>query len=690
MKEQKLVSGTACSAGDLYQPEYPLIFQHENLLEEIEQAKSIEQQKLVNKLNHLNFSGGHVFTIFHHEKTGENILLTAVPQPCVKDDAVFRLDLPDDDSLDLSKHSLSYLLIEDGLNAILTKVADSKINGRMLRISLPQQSYVIKKRVGKRYPCRGIKCRATQENGHTVTGELLDFTPRAFAARFNNNGASFAENKSVVINIEDNGSCLFSGACNCISDGVAAADGRVVFAPLNSHVPLYPKRKLRNPRQTILPSLAISFEHPLFKARVLRDICEISTSGFSVLEDSDEEVFLPGMSIPSISIVFAGILKMNCSAQVIYRQENVENNTVQCGLAISDMDLPSYSYLNHILGFHLDHNASVSTQVDMDALWEFFFDTGFIYAEKYQHLESYRESFKETYRKLYQDNPGIARHFICEKNGRIYGHMSMVHAYNPSWVIHHFAARPMGSKITGLMILRQITHYVNGFYHFPSSAMDYVMAYYRPENNIMSRIFGGFASYLNNPKGSSLDLFSYIHYKKESLTANLPANWSLRECLPSDFLKLVGFYEKHSGGLLLDALGLNSSMELLRESFVKAGFKRECKTFCLCNEERTLAFFIINQTDLGLNLSDLINCIKIIITDEEKLAPEMLFAAVRRLSAFYKEEIVPLLIYPDNYLSEHGTNVKKHYQLWILKNDPYLDNYTEYMSNKFRMKYKAQ
>ncbi|HOW57755.1 MAG TPA: hypothetical protein PKZ12_07115, partial [Smithellaceae bacterium] len=503
MKEQKITYGTSDSAVGLYQSQRHLPFQHESLLNDCEQARSIEQQKLVNKLNHLNFCGGHVFIIFHDGISGKYILLKAFPQPCLKDEAHFLLDLPGDASLDLSKPSLCYLMIDDGLNAILTKVADSTISGQTLGIILPQQSYLTRKRACKRHPCRDITCRAMKGNGEaeTATGELLDFTPRAFAARFDqDNGISFAENNTVAIEITDNGYRLFSGLCNCIRNGLASSGGRVVFAPLNSHAPLYPKRELRNPRQNIVPSLSVSFEHPLFKTMVRRDIFEISTSGFSLVDDAEEEVLIPGLSIPKLSIIFAGLLKMNCSAQVIYRQENRENNAVQCGLGISDMDLPSYSYLNHVLGFHLDHNARVSTHVDMDALWEFFFDTGFIYAEKYQHLESYRESFKETYRKLYQDNSDIARHFICEKNGRIHGHIAMIHAYNPSWVIHHFAARSMGSKITGLMILRQITHYVNGFYHFPSAAMNYVMAYYRPENNIMSKIFSGFASYLNNQK----------------------------------------------------------------------------------------------------------------------------------------------------------------------------------------------
>ncbi len=59
-------------------------------------------------------------------------------------------------------------------------------------------------------------------------------------------------------------------------------------------------------------------------------------------------------------------------------------------VAILDMDIHSYSRINHILGINADPNISVSTEVDMDALWEFFFQTGFIYPEKYGFCQAHR------------------------------------------------------------------------------------------------------------------------------------------------------------------------------------------------------------------------------------------------------------------------------------------------------------
>jgi hypothetical protein len=666
----------------------PWIFQHQELLTSTTTERPWDQKKLVNKINHLNFIDGYVSLLLDHKSTSEYILLKAYPQPCIKDELVCRLDLQDD-IIDLTEYSFNYLMIDDGLTAILAPIQLLNMENNTLKLNLPDESRVIRTRKTRRHYCQDIACEVIQD-AFNAQGTLIDFTPSALGIKLsvNENINKFDENNSFEINLTQNGVKLYSGPCCLMRNRINSPDDKIVFTPLNTHMERFPKRKMRNPRQHITPSFAIRFKHPFFQKNTERDILEISTAGFSIIDNIEEEALLPGMIIPNISIIYTGIIKMDCSAQVLYRREDQENKSVQCGVAILDMDVKAYSYLNHILGAHLDSNARVSTNVDMEALWEFFFDTGFIYGEKYEHLHSYRQNFKETYQKLYQDNPDIARHFVYEKNGNIYGHIAMVHAYNPSWLIHHFSARPLESRIPGIIILRQITNYINGFYRFSSGNMNFVMTYYRPENRVVDKIFGGFARHLNNPKGSSLDLFSYMLFQKTSPNKNLPSGCILHECTSEDFKILKDFYDTYSGGLMLDAFGLDSQMQPLIKAFTNAGFKRNCKTFCLCINGKHVAFFIVNQSNLGLNLSDLINGIKIIIIRDEGLKADILLSAVNKLSILYQENHIPLLVYPANYLSGQEIRTEKNYQLWILNNNPYSDQYTEYMDNNFRMKYK--
>jgi hypothetical protein len=70
-----------------------------------------------------------------------------------------------------------------------------------------------------------------------------------------------------------------------------------------------------------------------------------------------------------MTIVYAAIVKMHCSAQVVYREKDRENKMVKCGLAIADMDIQSFTQINHILGVYNDNNAHISGEIDMDSLW---------------------------------------------------------------------------------------------------------------------------------------------------------------------------------------------------------------------------------------------------------------------------------------------------------------------------------
>lgn len=663
------------------------LFLNKEILTTTGSEKHLPRQKLINKLNYLNFTDGVIAVIFRHRQGNHDILIQAHPQPCVGADLTCHLVFSDTDS-DLADYQPLFLMIDDGLGNLIAPIQSSSLHKQTLTVTLPEECLIKTQRSAKRHLCRDIACDILLDDVKH-SGALIDFTPGALGIRLTDhqNEPPLNHPETAHIHLSQNNLKLFSGSCRLIRSSLNAQDRKVVYQPIENGIHLFPQRQTRNPRRQIAPSFSISFQHPLSSERVLRDIFDVSTSGFSIREPFAEQTLMVGMIIPELFIHYAGVVNMKCSAQVVYRRENQENNMVQSGLAITDIDVLSFSRLNHLVGAHLDAGAHVSTTVDMDALWEFFFDTGFIYGEKYQHLYPYRDSFKETYRKLYQDNPDIARHFTYEKNGKIYGHIAMVHAYNPSWVIHHFSAKPLESKVPGMLILRQIMHFINGCHRFHSFGMNYVMTYYRPDNQLVDRIFGGFTRELNNPEGSSLDLFSYLHFDRSSPGQPLPEGFTLRQCVTDDLKVFKAFYEQKSGGLLFNAFRPDLPMEALEDKFLQSGFKRNYRTYCLCREDKHLAFFMVNQSDLGLNLSDLLNGIKIFVVDENTVKWPMIHFVLQTLGHVYTTDHIPILVYPADYLAKQGIDVKKQYQLWIMTGDPYSELYTDYMRRKFRIKY---
>jgi hypothetical protein len=295
---------------------------------------------------------------------------------------------------------------------------------------------------------------------------------------------------------------------------------------------------------------------------------------------------------------------------------------------------------------------------------------------------------KETYRRLYRDNPEIITQITYQRNGRIYGHASMLRSYKRTWMVHHLAARPLNNKRTGLQVLKQIMHYFNGLYRLPAVEMDYMMFYFRPENSFPDHFFGGFARHFNNPRACSLDLFSYLNYPTSGVRQPLPVAWSLEPFISSDIGELDRFYQNASGGLLLDVLRLGKEQEdaeSLSHLYARNGFKRSYQSFSLKEKDMLKAVLIVDQSDPGLSLSDFLNGIKIIVNDEAGLPWEALSAAISQLVGLFTIDKIPILVYPSSYLEAKDVPFEKLYNLWIIDGH-YAREYSEYMMENVKLR----
>ncbi|MGA2330163.1 MAG: PilZ domain-containing protein [Syntrophales bacterium] len=675
-------------------PEEPFLplwfFQHDDLINAIDAGSRIKKENLINTLNRIHFMGDSICVLLRHPKYDEAILVKAILENIEGDEFACSWD-KSHMSFGLENFQFSYLIVMDQQSIILIPAKLLGIDSVGFKVLLPDESYLISKRVTNRFPCRDVTAELTQ-SGFLARGSLIDFSPQSFRIKVSPEMPSsyheFNPDATVTIRLTSDGKMLFSGNCSCLRQTHEIHDWEIVLAPPSEQIKRFQTRTIRHPRRRIFPPPMAVFEHPFFKRKVQREITDISITGFSVYDDVKDGILLPGMIMHGLSIIYAGELKMRCTAQVLYRGKQNEKG-ILCGIAILDMDVHSYSRLNRIITLNMDHHSCISTEVDMDALWEFFFDTGFIYPKKYKLLQDHREDFKKTYRKLYQENPEIAMHFTYEENGRIYGHMSMLRAYERAWMIHHHAARPMHNKLPGFQILKHMILFLYGMYHLPSANMDYVMCFFRPENKFPDRVFGGFARDLNNPRICSLDLFSYVTFPVEMPQSQLPPDWSLHESTYSELWQLEQFLKHSSGGLLFDVLNLGKkdpADDSLEKVSQRLGFIRKWAVYSLVNSGCLKTVLIVNQSDVGVNLSELLNGITVLVIDTESLPREVLYVAVAQLTGVYHLDSIPLLIYPSDYSDVMKIPSEKKYQLWITYMR-HSNKFLEYVQRHFRMRY---
>ncbi|MCK9276412.1 MAG: hypothetical protein M0P57_15140, partial [Syntrophales bacterium] len=659
----------------------------------IETSSKVQQDKIINTLNYINFIGGRIYAYFKHPVYEEGIIIAARPEPCSGEFMTCRLLEKDSRELKLAHFSFEHLVIIREGSALIVPAQVKELNDDTLTLKLPDYGYAAEHRKITRHECINTRADVIQR-GFFASGALVDFSPVSFRIRINPATRLhinwYNSEDHATVNLICGNRILFSGSCRCIRQIYDSCNHEMVLCPTEETINRFRKHSVRNPRHKVEPKATAVFVHPFFQKRITREIGDISNSGFSVFEDLQDSVLAVGMIVPDLEINYAGAFAIQCTAQVIYRQE-VEDNAVRCGLAILDMGIRDFSILNQFLNYSHNEGSYVSCTVDMGALWEFFFDTGFIYPQKYQHLASHIQDFKEVYRKLYQNHPEIARHFTYEKNGKIQAHLSMVRAFERTWLMQHHAARHNESKLAGFHVLKQTVLFLTGISRLPSGHMDYVTCFYRPENKFPDRLFGGFARDAENPHISSLDLFAYTSIPEDIEPVDFNEDWTLREISPIEIWELERFYTHRSGGLLLKIIDIGrknvKGNQPLEEVFKEAGFLRTWKTYSLLYKGYLHAVFIVNQSSFGINLSHLLNSIMIIVMDESVLSGNIVLNAAKMLASTFHLDKMPMLIYPSDYASRQLIDCEKLYYMWILDMKRHAYDFMEHTQKKFRMRY---
>ena len=179
----------------------------------------------------------------------------------------------------------------------------------------------------------------------------------------------------------------------------------------------------------------------LIKKLIKLNVCDLSTSGFSVEEEGESSTLLPGMIIPDLQIELANTATLVCKAQVIY-QNKMDDPVVKSGFTILNMSNEDYNKLTNLVNKSMNSNLEIGGSIDLESLWQFFFQAGFIYPQKYHYIQQNKEDLKTIYKKIYQSPTEIERHVTYQERGTILGHISMLHVYETTWMLHHFAATP--------------------------------------------------------------------------------------------------------------------------------------------------------------------------------------------------------------------------------------------------------
>ncbi len=649
-------------------------------------SKRVSRTRLKNYLNRINFRNGVITLHFRHSKYKHSVSLPAKPQIC--NDSYLRCLWSEyaDAEKKLKHFSFINFSFTDGIKHfhVHAKLIELTENG--VYLELPDYCFERKYRVIKRHKCNGVSAQISQD-GKFTRGNLTSFSAQYFGIKLQESGNSFANefDKTVPANVilYTETDHIYSGSCDIIRHSKTPNDNYLVFKPVKDNIQLFKPKEIRSERLQLNPLPNIIFQHPLTGKKISLGLIDISGSGFAVGEDEDNALLMPGMILPELEIEFIHGFSVKCRAQVVYRAPT--ENYVKCGVAIIDMGVQDHLKLSSFLHQAKNSHSYISTtNVDLDALWDFFFESGFVYPEKYAHIVEQKERFHGLFKKLYNQSPEISRHVIYQDKGKIYGHVSMFRYYANTWIMHHHAALKSPKHKAGLVVMEHILQYINECHMLASARMKYIACYFQPKNRFANRVFGGAARALEDQQKCSLDAFAYFHYEPDPDYKKLPKQWSLDETQPEDLQLLAQWYSKQSGGLMIKGLDLTSDGKIIDEStskeYKKAGLDRLRILYSLKKDDELQALFVVNRSDLGLNMSDLTNCIQVFVLEDDKLLENRVTSVLSELAKYYEQEEIPVLLYPDSYPEKHSIKFDKIYELTVLDLD-YLSPYLLFMQS---------
>ncbi|RKX91910.1 MAG: hypothetical protein DRP59_06725 [Spirochaetes bacterium] len=660
----------------------------------LDAVKPIDRKNLVNRLNYLNFQDKDLLSYFKHKRYKRMLALRVKPRPCAGEKLLCSWEEQFPEGWNPDEYILDHLQLEDGFSTI-TVVSDTyTLNTDGLSLTLPDQGHELTSRKIQRHACSNIRVQMIQ-NGRFFKGTLTSFTPESFKvdidALSKHEISLLNEGAYVSLTVLRDGKILFSDECKIIRYYFLKKKFTCILKPVKNAIQKLSKRKYRGYRVALVPPPNVQFTHPFSGELYNLPVIDLSGSGFSVEEYFNTSVLLPGMIIPKADIVFSHDLKISCKIQVLYRKETEatkHNTVVDVGLCFLDMLPADQVKILALVSKARDKHISLGQGIDTEAFWKFIFESGFIYPEKYLLLQENKNIVKEIYDKIYTKSPSIARYVTYRENGSIYGHLSMLRVYDNTWMIHHHASSKSAAQYAGIAVLDHLSDYIYNAFHLPSMHMDYVMCYYRRENKFPAKIFGGAKKAINNKKGCSEDDFAFlpVPYEKDRIYDEtiMP---QILESSQDDLLRLEESYAQKSGGILLDALAIlpeSTQNKEIMDTYEKEGLKRDIRLLSLKQDNRLLAVFVLDVTEIGLNFSELTNSVKLFILEPEYFSPEVLKASLNEISGTYYQGKSHALVYPFSYVEEQNIPYKKRYVLWVTDlsfTDPYLG----YVKRFFRL-----
>lgn len=575
---------------------------------------------------------------------------------------------------------------------------------KKIRVKRPSEAAVQNQRVFPRTSLLGNSCRATAQVRSAVGNfefhniQLVNYSQSSIALMFDRQqGLALPGDIIESLQVFQEEKLVFknSGKITRVDlkhNFQELASGYLAIIRFDDQVKSdKPNEERRKPNRVSLleQSAFLEGNHPLFSnGKISGNIVDISHSGLSFLATNINAPMLPGMIFNNVEVQLPLHPRFKVCFEVVSCQTNEVDGTLRyrVGAAIHNLEAEGLKFINQTIQTRLKKNLIDAASEDYDKLWEFFFETGFVYSDKRKQLQDHAKDLFETYTKLLSGNSPILKKVLYKENGEIKGHVSGIRFFDNTWLIQHLNAL---KSETSASAAKQVMDSISDFFLDERAnrkvGTSYMTCYYRPDNLFPSIVFGEIKNYVNNK--NICDFFKLGFCLLGDIAPALEnSEVRVMEAGISDCRSLESLLIEQGSSELIRIEGLSSEKITniaVAKEFEKIGLYRKRRLFKAIAKNGDEAFAICNYSSPGLNLSELTNSFRIFYSNPEgKLNFDLADEISKIVIKSYQETRMssPILLVSANDTVPRQFLLKKSYNYWYY-NTNYMDQF------KLGMKY---
>jgi hypothetical protein len=362
--------------------------------------------------------------------------------------------------------------------------------------------------------------------------------------------------------------------------------------------------------------------HPVLGRKVTFPVRDLSIRGLSFESDYTRDLFWRGIRLRSCEILFGDEYHPLGSVRVRTLVQSVTGTGEwdrRCGVEFHDLPAETESRLSAYILRNSNPRIRAPVAERIENVWELFTRSGFLYPSKMAYIRKMRPEIDETWKRLLSDDTPFYKQIVFSEGEEELGTASAVQVYEDTWLFQHLAASSHPVRLISKDVMLGLAQFL-----MENRNAKYLITYFRKENSFPRKMYGGFLDRYPSEEEFCFEKYHFLSLdldeqervggQQRISTLGSGGGINVGHARDTDKEIIECYFEKHLHPLLIRSRSLSRDVLHLPETaamFRDKGLKRERSCLVAKQGGKLLAFALLENSSLGVNLSGLLNAFSI-------------------------------------------------------------------------------